>query len=119
MEKKRIAILNCLNANDVCAGASCMKALEERRAAFSVYQDQEVLLSAFARCSHCHVHLKNDRGMQEKLERLVSEQVSTVHIGVCATQRNRGTQQVTRCPYMEENEQWLKEHGIEVIWGTH
>ncbi|MCD8119327.1 MAG: CGGC domain-containing protein [Lachnospiraceae bacterium] len=114
-ERKKIAILACLKANDVCAGASCLRALEERKAAFSVYNGQQVYLCAFARCSVCGKHLEDDLGMQEKLERMISEGVSVVHIGVCAMLEDR----ITSCPYMVEKASWLEEHGLKVVWGTH
>ncbi|MBR4442560.1 MAG: CGGC domain-containing protein, partial [Clostridia bacterium] len=50
----------------------------------------------------------------EKLERLVSEGVETVHIGVCA-----GREEETACPGMKKMVEAFREKGLEVIWGTH
>ena len=33
----KIAILNCLNANDVCAGAACLKAFNSKTRHFADY----------------------------------------------------------------------------------
>lgn len=110
---KQIAILNCLKANDVCSGAGCLNALYERRAGFARYEGQEVRLRAFLRCSTCGKVPQEDAGMTEKLKRLESMQVETVHIGVCAQPKG------SRCPYMEANAKWLEDHGIEVVWQTH
>ena len=52
---KKIAILACLNANDVCAGASCLFALDGRKALFECYTGDEVKLCAFMRCSRCGI----------------------------------------------------------------
>lgn len=111
---KKIAIINCLNANDVCAGVGCLAALDARSAHFARYAGEEVKLCAFMRCSRCGVDPEDDRGMMEKLERLVKCGVECAHIGVCAQRRDG-----TTCPHMEKTAQWLQSHNIEVIWGTH
>lgn len=51
--------------------------------------------------------------MTEKLERLVSSGVETVHIGVRAQPKG------IRCQTMERYAAWLEEHGIRVVWKTH
>ena len=107
---KRIAILNCLKANQVCAGVSCLDALRERRGGFAEYAGEDV---AFLRCSNCGKTPEEDPGMTEKLERLVSSGVETVHIGVCAQMKG------IRCKTMETYASWLENHGIQVIWKTH
>ena len=94
-----LAILCCLDANDVCTGAGCLRALRERRGGFACYEGQETELLAF--------------GMQKKLERLVSIGTQAVHIGVCAQPKGE------KCPYMAANAKWLEDHGIQVIWKTH
>lgn len=110
---RKIAMLNCLNANQVCTGAGCMKAFYERRASFERYQGEEVVCLAFARCSECRTGPEHP-GMKEKLERLVKEGVEVVHIGVCTKNREGA-----RCPNILEDAAWLEAHGIEVVWGTH
>lgn len=64
---KNIAILSCLKSNRVCAGVACLKALNERRAAFAGYQDEPLTLTAFLRCTQCGVEPEQDPGMMEKL----------------------------------------------------
>ena len=105
-----LAMLCCLDANDVCTGAGCLRALRERRGGFACYEGQETELLAFLRCSHCSTPLEEDAGMQEKLERLVSIGTQAVHIGVCAQPKGE------KCPYMAANAKWLEDHGIQVIW---
>ena len=62
----KIAILNCLNANDVCAGASCLKAFNSKSRHFEQYGDTPLELVAFARCSGCEAGI--DEGFREKLD---------------------------------------------------
>ncbi len=112
---KKIAILCCLGANDVCAGVGCLKAFHQRKSTFAVYENQNVQVYAFLRCSRCGVSCKEDAGMTEKLERLVSEGIETVHIGVCAV---KGPEKEV-CPFMQEHAAWLTDHAIQVVWGTH
>jgi predicted metal-binding protein len=109
----RIAILACLNANDVCTGAGCLSAFNERKGGFACYGEEKLQLAAFLRCSTCGKKLEEDPGMQEKLDRLVSIGTEAVHIGVCAQKKGKP------CPYMEEKANWLMQHGISVIWKTH
>lgn len=109
----KIAMMNCLKANQVCAGVACLDALRERRAGFACYAGKDVDLRAFLRCSNCGKTPQEGPGMTEKLERLVSSGVETVHIGVCAQPKG------IRCQTMERYAAWLEEHGIRVVWKTH
>lgn len=109
----KIAMMNCLKANQVCAGVACLDALRERRAGFACYAGEDVDLRAFLRCSNCGKTPQEDPGMTEKLERLVSSGVEVVHIGVCAHPKG------IRCQTMERYAAWLEEHGIRVVWKTH
>ena len=113
---KRIAILACLRANDVCAGCGCLNALYDRKAHFDRYAEEEVRLVAFMRCSHCvqEGDPMEDPGFVEKLDRLVREGAEAVHIGVCA-----GRDDDTACPGMRKMSRAFSERGVEVVWGTH
>ena len=111
---KKLAILTCLQANDVCAGVSCLEALAARRGGFIPYAGQEVQLCAFLRCSHCGANPTEDPGMLEKLERIASCGVDAAHVGVCAQKKNGA-----RCPQMAQAAAWLEARGIEVVWRTH
>ena len=110
---KKIAMMNCLKANEVCSGEACLRAFYAREAGFARYFGEELKLMGFLRCSNCGKTPEEDRGMTEKLERLVSVGTEAVHIGVCAQMGG------VRCPTMEENARWLEARGIEVIWQTH
>lgn len=109
----KIAMMNCLKANQVCAGVACLDALRERRAGFACYAGEDVDLRAFLRCSNCGKTPQEDPGMTEKLERLVSSGVEVVHIGVCAQPKG------IRCQTMERHAAWLEEHRIRVVRKTH
>ncbi len=111
---KKVAMVNCLKANEVCTGAACMKAWEAKTRSFSVYQNKETVLTAFARCNGCGNTPENSAGLKEKLERLVSEGTQIVHFGVCTKSRDG-----KECPVITEIGEWLTDHGIEVVRGTH
>ena len=110
---KKIAMLNCLQANDVCTGAGCRKAVYGRTGGFAEYGEEELQLTALARCSNCGKTAAEDPGMTEKLERLVSIGTETVHIGVCASHEGKP------CPTMAAHAAWLEERGVRVVWRTH
>ena len=113
---KRIAILTCLRANDVCAGCSCLSALYERRGAFARYAGEDVRLTAFMRCSACRRDGgEPDSGEIEKLDRLAQEGTEAVHVGVCALDRASGDM----CPGMRHLAEECRARGMEVVLRTH
>ena len=116
---KRIAILRCLQSNDVCTGAACMQALHKKIGAFSVYGDEPLELEAFWSCNGCDdCKLKNQAGIEEKVARIVSLQVDAVHVGVCTKHRNDMGEKVT-CRKIVEICERLRQAGIKIVDGTH
>ena len=109
----KIAILNCLKANEVCSGAGCLKALNARRKHFEPYMDEPVELIAFARCNGCDAGV--DKGFREKLDRFVSEGAEVCHVGVCTVRRETGQE----CPTITEALAYLEERGLKTVRGTH
>lgn len=112
----KIAILNCLKANDVCAGASCLKAFNTRTRHFEVYGETPLELTAFARCSGCEAGV--DDGFTEKLERIVSEGSEVCHVGVCTKKRGENGE-ISECPVITKAAEYLEAHGVRVVRGTH
>lgn len=111
---KKIAMLNCLKANEVCTGAACFKAYNEKRKAFEQYKGQDIELIAFMCCNGCEKEPNTDKGMLEKIERLKKESVENIHIGVC-TQDRQGIE----CETITRIIKMIEEKGIKVIRGTH
>lgn len=114
---KKIAILACLKANNVCAGVSCLQAFYGRKASFARYQGEELTLCAFLRCSQCSQNdqsILSDKGMMEKLHRILGCGVEVAHIGGCAKKRDG-----TPCAYMEQAADFLSGQGVQIVWGTH
>ena len=111
---KKIAMLNCLKANEVCTGAACLKAFHERTRSFAAYEGEDVELMAFMRCNGCDADVDTNKGLREKLDRLESIGVEIVHIGVC-TKRRDGTE----CPTITALIAELEKRHIAVVRGTH
>lgn len=113
----KIAILTCLNSNDVCTRAGCLQAFFQRNDFFQNY-GEDVELTALMTCNGCKkerpVEPEEDAGMQEKIQRLKDENVEVVHVGVC---RNR--QDKTECPRMTRITHMLEEEGVRIVRGTH
>ena len=80
---KKLAILTCLKSNEVCTGAACLHALNARQKSFERYKDMEIELVAFSKCNGCDQPLAENRGLQEKLERLIKIGTDIVHLGIC------------------------------------
>ena len=111
---KKIAMLNCLNSNKVCAGAACFTAFNKRIRSFERYKGMDVEVAAFMRCNGCGNDPDEDDGMKEKVERMKQDGVETVHVGLC-TKNKEGV----RCKNVARIMEMLEEEGIEVVDGTH
>ena len=112
---KKIAVLTCLDACQVCTGASCFAAWNKRERGFAPYAGEESSLQAFFHCNGCGKDPETDPGMLEKLSRLESIGVDTVHTGVCTIQRETGK----TCPTITKIIGILRQRGIAVVHGTH
>ena len=124
---KRVAILSCRNAGQVCAGVSCLQAFFERDGSFAAYGEEPLRLTAFLQCNGCQGvedqgpfdqgtfrPLREDAGMLKKLDRMEREGVEIVHLGICCWNRAGEI-----CPWVAELKEELQRRGMEVVKGTH
>ena len=109
----KIAILNCLKANDVCTGAGCLKAFNTKTKHFEKYSGVDIELVAMARCNGCEAGI--DDGFKEKLDRIVSEGAKVCHVGVCTVKRETKEE----CPTITKALEYLEERGVKPERGTH
>ena len=109
----KIAMLNCLNANQVCTGAGCLRAFNSRTKHFAEYGDIPLELVAMARCNGCGKGI--DEGFREKLDRIVSEGTEVCHLGVCT----RHGEDKKECPTITEAAAYLEAKGVRIVRGTH
>lgn len=109
----KIAILNCLAANDVCAGAACLKAFNGKSRHFAQYGTEPLELVAMARCNGCAAGI--DDGFREKLDRIVAEEAEVCHLGVCT--RKQETHE--ECEIITAAAQYLASRGVKIVRGTH
>ena len=114
---KKIATLTCLHSNKVCARVSCLSAFQNRTAFFKDYPEDTVL-AAMMTCNGCRsiteTEPQDDKGIQEKIDRLVHEGIQTVHVGACRLNKSGN-----ECPLIKAICQMLEAREIEVIRGTH
>ncbi|MGI6091219.1 MAG: CGGC domain-containing protein [Saccharofermentanales bacterium] len=110
---KKIAILTCLSATSVCSSAACFSALNQRKATFQRYLDDDVEIVAFFHCNGCDCDYGNDKKYLEKIRRICEIKPDAVHIGVCAYAKG------VECPNIAHVIQTLEASGIDVIRGTH
>ena len=109
----KIAILNCLKANEVCGASSCLKAFNTKTRHFAEYKYIDTELVSLARCNGCEAGL--DKGFIEKLDRMVSEGAEVCHAGVCTVKRETGKE----CPTISKALEYLEEKGVRAVRGTH
>lgn len=114
---EKIGILTCLHSNDVCARVGCLSSFWQRKDFFAKYPEDTMLAAMFT-CNGCKGHNpsepEEDKGILEKLDRLVSEDIKTVHVGVCSLAAGK-----KECPRMTKICEMIENRGIEVIRGTH
>ena len=108
----KIAMLNCLKANEVCTGAGCLKAFNGKMRHFADYEEPPELV-AMARCNGCEAGI--NAGFQEKLERMVSEGAKVCHLGICTVCQDTGKE----CPTVTQATQYLESQGLTIVRGTH
>lgn len=117
----KIGILTCIRANDVCTGAGCLNAFYDRTNAFYRYEEN-IRLGVFMTCNDCEdrqpLEPEDDPGMQEKLERLVQEDIKIIHVGVCAWLKNDKSESYL-CPRIKKICRMMENMGIQVVQGTH
>ena len=111
---KNIAILTCLKATEVCSGASCFKALNDREKFFSPYKDEQVNVKSFFHCNGCSCEYENDKQYLEKMNRVFSLGIDFVHVGVCTLSREK-----EECSVITKMIETLENNNISVVRGTH
>ncbi len=110
---KKIAVLTCLKATQVCSGAACFDAINDRRATFEEYVDEEVKVVAFFHCNGCKADYDNDEQYIEKIERVCSQEPDAIHIGKCTFYQR------DLCPVIDNMINYFKSKGIKIVIGTH
>lgn len=115
---KKIGILHCIHANEVCAAVGCLNAFMKKQDFFEPYELQEIELGAFFSCNGCKrerpTEPGEDSGIIEKIDRLEAENIKTVHVGVCCNLKDG-----SECPRVTKIIHMLEMRDIRVIRGTH
>ncbi|MCH4886552.1 CGGC domain-containing protein [Acidaminobacter sp. JC074] len=102
----KIGVLVCNKMTYDCTGIGCFKAFEDRRDAFSIYQDAKLL--AFFHCNGCNKPLFE--GMDYKFEQLKRSGVDTLHMARCIE---------VECHRYDEIKLTLEDKGFQVVKGSH
>lgn len=114
---KRIGILHCLEATKVCAGCGCLNAFNQKKGSFTEYAKEDILAAYFT-CNGCKnqnsTSPKEDKGMIEKVERLQTEGIDVVHVGVCCENADGSF-----CERIVEIVEMIKLKGIQIKNRTH
>lgn len=108
----RIAILSCRKTMLRCAGRSCIWAFQEKERSFEAYRESElpVRLCAYFGCNGCEANYDDDPDFRNKLERLVLDGVSVIHLSGCMTHH---------CPNLDKIRAKIERYGVSCVLGTH
>lgn len=101
---QRIAIMVCGEVTCKCTGNGCFKAFNEKKDAFSTYEDVQMV--AFTHCEQCN---GLDDGFEKKIQKLKAARIDTLHLSTCI----RG-----RCPKYELMADIFSEH-FNIVGYTH
>lgn len=113
---KRIALLTCPKAENVCTGGGCFAALNSRTKAFTLYKGEDVEVLAFMKCSGCGHFPGRDDGLDEKIRYILESHPDVVHLGICCCHDARGK---VLCEEISALSRIFEDHGISVVRGTH
>lgn len=106
----KIAILHCRKSSNVCTGAACFRAYNNSLKSFEQYKDEKPELAAFFDCGGCGIDRNTDAGMIEKMDRLKSEGVEKIHVGICINEK---------CNQYNDIIEMLDRYKIDYEFGTH
>lgn len=113
---KKIGILTCARSNDVCARVGCLTAFNNRTYFFKDYET-DAQLAAMMTCNGCtrdtETGPSETPGLLEKVDRLVNEGISIIHVGVCRMHNGK------ECPRITEICELMENKNIHVVRGTH
>ncbi len=113
MGNRRIALLTCLKATDVCSGAACFSALNQRKKSFERYSEDSVEILGFFHCNGCEADYGQDAAYLEKMDTMRGLNPDAIHIGKCTLLKGR------ECRVITNMAAYFQSHGILVIRGTH
>jgi len=106
--KTKIGIIIC-DRYRTCAGGKCLRAMQKREGAFSMYTDSDVELVGYTTCGGCPGGNIENTG-----EEMVKNGAQVIHL---ATGLLVG---YPPCPYIETFKDYLeKRYNVKVILGTH
>jgi predicted metal-binding protein len=92
-----------------CAGGKCLRALQKREGAFSIYQNKEVELVGYTTCDGCP-----GGNVEYAPAEMIKNGAQVIHF---ATGLVVG---YPPCPYLFHFRDFLKtKYGVEVVMGTH
>lgn len=116
---KKVAVLRCLKTSASCAATGCFNAFNNREKGFERYESEDIQLAAMWTCNGCEEDmLANQAGIQTKIERMVKNGISVVHLSNCTKKPNAEGEKVL-CPNIEDIARKLQALGITVVEGTH
>ncbi|HBL05486.1 MULTISPECIES: CGGC domain-containing protein [unclassified Clostridium] len=105
-----IAIMACRKLVGQCAGTGCFDAYNNLTDTFRKYENSKPILSSFFYCSGCDTTISDQEDWNHKIEQLKRKKVDTIHIALCID---------VECDNYNKHEKLLKNHGFNVIHGTH
>lgn len=110
---KKIGILTCLNSNDVVYQGRMSVCISGKKRFFFPAIRKDTILAAVMTCNGCketnEKEPAEDEGILEKADRLVSEKISVIHVGVC-----RLNEEKKECPRITQICGLIEERGIKV-----
>ncbi|MCT4631245.1 MAG: CGGC domain-containing protein [Firmicutes bacterium] len=78
---KKIAMMICGEVSKKCTSNGCFRAFNDKIEGFSMYSEEDVLISAINTCSGCNEEpLEN---LKVKIEKMKKAEIDVVHLSTC------------------------------------
>lgn len=106
---EKIAIVRCETVSEVCPGAACFKAFNNKKRHFKEY-DNDAEIIGFFTCGGCP-----GRRVSRLVKSLIKHGLTTVHLSSCMMLDS----DYPPCPHIEEIRKSIESKGLKVVQGTH
>lgn len=104
----KIAVMTCDKLKNKCSGTNCFQSFNDKKDAFEIYKQSDVIMGAFFSCSGCGTNL--NESMAYMFNQLRRKDVETIHMAYCIE---------VECNRYDLIHKSLEDEGFTIVKGSH